>query len=115
MTRPILRLIVSRDGSNFIDSCFRLWREPLPDCLYIPDGVKEAVRLSEERVLLYFRALVGGRNRIEVVGNKIQRDPRFVILMIKKILKLLRVLRRSGQRQTYELGLRSNTPNGLDD
>src|SRR5205085_1478852 len=115
MPRPILGQIVSRDCSNFIDSCFCLWRKPLSNRLHIADGIKEAVRLSKEGVLLYFRVLVRGRHRIEVVRNEIQRDSGFVIRVIEKILKLLRMLRRSGQSQTYELGLRRNPPDGLDD
>jgi hypothetical protein len=37
-----------------------------------------------------------------------------VVLGIQKVFKLLRMLRRYGQRQTHELGLRGDTKNGLD-
>ena len=58
--------------------------------------------------------LIAGWHCIEMIGNEIERNAGLVIFGIEKIFELLRMCRRLGQGQAYELGLGRDLADGRD-
>src|SRR5215831_7585450 len=100
-----LQAIIGGDDADLVDHRPRIWREPLPDRLDVADRVQEPVRLGEDGVLLILQGFVGSRDRIEVIRDVVERDPRLVVPMIEEVLKEVRMFSGDGQRDADKLYL----------
>ena len=65
---------------------------------------RSAVCLREEAVRLNLRRLIGRWNRIEMIGNPIERNSWLVVLGIEEVFEVMRIRAGRCQRQAYGAG-----------
>ena len=70
--------------------------------------------MGEEGELLNVRTLIWCWNGVEVIGDEVQRNARFVILGVEEVLEILRLRSGDGQGHADELRVGIDLAHGLD-